>query len=106
MEIYIMAICEICKQRIQPKHSQSQRNYYRMCLWILAEATWYNWIQGYYIWDMPILLEWKTFLHGIIKAMTHRRTSTTLNKEQYSELIETAIEVADFLGVKIPEAIK
>jgi hypothetical protein len=29
-----------------------------------------------------------------------------MTKFEYSELIETAIEVADFLGVKIPEAIK
>lgn len=100
-------LCDICKQKLKPKHSDSQRNYYRgVVLQTIAEETGYSGVQGFYLWGVELILDWKDFLHGIVKGLTKKRTSTTLDKFEYSELIETAIEVARFLWIVIPEPIK
>lgn len=100
-------LCEKCKNEIKPKHTDSQRSYYRwVVLETIASETWYKGVQWFYLWGIELIMDWKDYVHAIVKGLTKKRTSKDMTKFEYSELIETAIQIGEFLGVKIPPAIK
>lgn len=86
-------------------YSQQQQGYYRgVCIRMIADHTGYSGVQWFYLWDMEIIMDWEDYIHGIIKALNKRQTSTDCNKDEYSSLINTAIMIASTLGIYIPPA--
>lgn len=89
------------------KKTDAQSWYYRgVVLETIANETWFSGVQWFYLWWMPIIMDWKEYLHAVMKWLLQKTTSKTMTKFEYSELIETAIEVADNLWIKVPPPIK
>ena len=89
------------------KKTDAQSWYYRgVVLETIANETWFSGVQRFYLWWMPIIMDWKEYLHAVMKWLLQKTTSKTMTKFEYSELIETAIEVADNLWIKVPPPIK
>lgn len=89
------------------RKTDAQSWYYRgVVLETIANETWYSGVQWFYIGDLPLIMDWKEYLHGIMKWLLQKQTSTTMTRFEYSQLIETAIEVADYLWIKVPPPIK
>jgi len=88
------------------KKTEAQQGYYwGVVLETLAKETWYSWVQLFEVSGVPIAMDWKEYLHGMIKGLLHKQTSRNMTKFEYSELIETAIEVARQMWIYIPPAV-
>lgn len=89
------------------RKTDAQSWYYRgVVLETIAQETWFAGVQWFYLGGMPIIMDGKEYLHAVMKWLLQKTTSKTMTKFEYSELIETAIEVADNLWIKIPAPIK
>lgn len=86
------------------KTDAQQGYYWGVVLETLAKETWYSWVQLFEVSGVPIAMDWKEYLHGMIKGLLHKQTSRNMTKFEYSELIETAIEVARQMWIYIPPA--
>lgn len=93
-------------KKYKMKTDAQQWYYWGVVLETIANETWYSGVQWFYIGDLPLIMDWKEYLHAIMKWLLQKQTSTTMTRFEYSELIETAIEVADYLGIKVPPPIK
>ena len=80
--------------------------YWGVVLETIANETWFAGIQRFYLWSLPVIMDGKEYLHAIMKGLLQKQTSKTMTKFEYSELIETALEVADGLWIKVPPPIK
>lgn len=85
------------------KTEAQQWYYWGVVIQTIALETWYNGVQWFNIWWTPLIMDWKEYIHWIIKGLLHKQTSKDMNKFEYSELIETWIMLAEHLGIKIPE---
>lgn len=84
-------------------YSQQQQGYYRgVCVKTIADYCWYTGVQWFYIGDVELVMDWMDYVHWLIKWLNKRTTSTDCNKEEYSQLIETAITLWQTLGIYIP----
>lgn len=89
------------------KKTDAQSWYYRgVVLETIANETWFAGVQWFYLGWMPIIMDWKEYLHAVMKWLLQKTSSKNMTKFEYSELIETAIEVADNLWIKIPPPIR
>lgn len=93
-------------KKYKMKTDAQQWYYWGVVLETIANETGYSGVQRFYIGDLPLIMDWKEYLHGIMKWLLQKQTSTTMTRFEYSELIETAIEVADYLWIKVPPPIK
>lgn len=81
---------------------QQQWYYWWVCLKRIADYCGYTRKQWFYLWWLEIVMDGKEYLHYIIKAINRRSTSTDCSIEEYGELIDTAIVIAERLGIDIP----
>lgn len=85
------------------KKTEAQQGYYWwVVLETIAQETWFAGVQWFYLWWTPIIMDWKEYLHAVMKGLLQKTSSKNMTKFEYSELIETAIEVAETLWIKVP----
>lgn len=87
-------------------YSQQQQGYYRgVCVPTISEAMGHKWIDKFTLSWIEVLLDSKKYVHMLIKWLLNIETSTDMDKEEYSGLIDASIKLAEFLGVTIPPPI-